>query len=395
VSVTALSPSSTDTATAPATWITVVGNNDTWWRYEVPAKALGVKQIKIPMRTSVAELEMPNVIGTFRWLETDEGAWYPDQEGRVSIWTRPDHLRSLHAVAMQCGGQVDRIVAEVDDNYLAPPKFNLMMRRVYDETSHHSVLSAYAAFDAIIVSTPYLRDVWWKRLREFKLGKRGKGGAKHDREMPEIHVCGNHLDPADWPDISGDEYDGPPRVGWMGSESHWRDIRLAYGALHMASEMGCTVCLIGFDPEWRPEELSPADRRKADEGKRSKGFEYWHIPWVDPREYGRPSYPLDIAICPLERNEFTLGKTDCKFLEMAMSGAAVVASDVVYGKTIVHGETGLIGSSPAELARHVKTLIADEDLRARLVKNAQEYVRSERVITHPKNLNAWRDAIAC
>ena len=123
----------TAVATAPASWYVVKGSNDTYWRVEVPAKAIGAQVFQIPIETGKEEISQPGLRDrTFRWVATEEGADYPDHEG-TAVFTRPDEARATHALAMKDQGH--RIVAEVDDNYFAPTKQNLSMRLRYDDRS--------------------------------------------------------------------------------------------------------------------------------------------------------------------------------------------------------------------------------------------------------------------
>lgn len=357
----------------PCTWFTVVGNNDCSWRVDTPAKALGAKVIKIRQETGAAELNAPNLDGNFRWYMTEDGdAVYPDLEGECAVWTRPDQTRAIHAIAM--ADQGIRMVAEVDDNYLAPAKFNPFMRQHYRAATYDEIKRAYAPFDHIIVTTDWLRDSYRKQLKDFGV-----------KPLPAFHVCGNHIDPADWPDP--EPYDGPVRIGWMGSDSHFRDVKLAYPAMKLAYDHGCHVVLIGYDPRWRPGQITGRNL------ERTAGFEYEYVGWTDPKDWKRSAFPIDIGLAPLERNVFTLGKSDIKVIDYAMSGAAVVASDTVYGKTIKHEQTGLIGSSQAEIAYQTMRLVRDPKMRHELAANLRQYILENRVITQPENLRPWKEAI--
>lgn len=314
----------------------------------------------------------------FRWVETETGAEYPDLEG-TAVFTRPCDYRTLHALAMR-DAYGTRIVAELDDNYVAKRKLNLASRdwedyRLVRET-HMNILLHY---DALIFSTAWLRDRYVKAYRQERRIR-----AKY---LPELHVAGNHIDPDDWPERNPMRDDGRLRVGWMGSPSHLWDLKLAYPALLAAHRLGHEVVIIGFDPHWRPVDDYISGVRPE------YPFEYTYIPWKDPLEYGRPKVglPLDIAIAPLTHDEFNLGRTDVKFLEYTISGAATVASSTVYSRTAKHGETALLGQSREELEQNVLRLIADDSLRERLATNAAEYVRGERLIQH--HVHEWREAV--
>ena len=362
----------------PATWIYVQGGNDCYWRVEMPAKHIGAKLIRIPEESGGFDLTDPNMDRDFRWQLTEDGAEYPDLEG-TAVFTRPCDYRTVHAIAMR-DNYGCRIVAELDDNYVAPGKFNLAIRDWDDpgliKGTHMAILLYY---DAIIFSTEWLRDRYVKEYRkELRLR------AKH---LPELHIAGNHIDPDDWPKRSPMRKDGKLRVGWMGSPSHIWDLKMAYPALLAAHRLGHEVVIIGFDPHWRPEDTYISGVRPQ------YPFEYTYIPWKNPLDYGRPEIglPLDIAIAPLTHDEFNLGRSDVKALEYGISGAAVVASQTVYNRTLVHGETALLGQSREEHEQNVLRLIADDTLRENLAGNLAQYIREERLIQH--HINDWRNAI--
>lgn len=356
----------------PATFYAVAGANDTYYRVRMPAKAVGANTCLIPVETGKQQLDRPGLRREFRWLETEDGALYPDHEG-AAIFTRPDQARAVHALEMRRQGV--RVIAEVDDNYFAPYNQNYFLRALWDEEARKRHRGAMQAFDAVIVTTPYLRDVYRKQLREV--------GAR-----PEFFVCDNQVDPDDWPERVTPRADGRLRVGWMGGDSHSKDVRLAFPALQWAARAGHEVVIIGYDPHWRPEQM--------DESRwKGEGFEYTHIPWKDPRVFDRKDarWPLDIAVAPLRRDQFGMGKSDVKVLEYGLVGAAVVASaGVVYDDAVRHGETGLLATSQSSFLYEVQRLCVDDSLRERVAANLQEYIRAERLIGQHRG--DWEAAIA-
>jgi glycosyltransferase involved in cell wall biosynthesis len=360
---------------APATFYVVRGSNDTYWRVGVPAKAVGANVCKIRVETGRDQLAEPGLVGRdFRWYLTEQGAEYPDHRG-AAVFTRPDQARATHALAMKSQGA--RIVAETDDNYFAPREQNLAMRLNYDERSPELYRNALACFDALVTTTTALRDQCWKALQ------------KRQRKAIEFHVVGNHLDPDDWPDPT--PRDGPLRVGWMGSDSHFRDIKLAYPALKWAADHGCEVVIIGYDPSWQPQcavqGISGLKRGDA------FGFPYTWIPWIDPAQFQRPkvAWPLDVALAPLELTTFNLGKSDVKLLEYAMSGAVTVASNLPVYQSIRHGDTGFLAGSREELLHWTRELCLNDQLREQVARNARDYVMQERLIS--QHAHEWREAI--
>ena len=88
----------------------------------------------------------------------------------------------------------------------------------------------------------------------------------------------------------------------------------------------------------------------------------------------------DIALLPLHENEFTIHKSDIKFVEAGAGRTAVIASPTVYDKTIEHGKTGLIAHTADRWADYLEKLIVDEGYRKGLANNAHAYVLRNRML---------------
>jgi hypothetical protein len=343
-----------------------------------PAKAIGAKVNGIPQETWAKAITEPNEDSAFPWSLTETGAEYPSHEGSAAVWPLLDLSRAVHMRAMQVQGI--RTVAEVDDNYLCDPRQNIFLRAnewTPERQVHH--MKAVASASAMIVTTPLLRDIYYKRLRK----QFGKG------LVPPIHICGNNIFMEDWPERV--ESDGPLRVGWMGSPSHVWDVDLAWPAMLHARNLGCETIVMGYNPADPKEMVITSDRsfHKINQWDKaiSRGIE-----WEQMDGTKRMQIPFDIGLCPLLHNHYTMGKSDIKALEYTISGAAVVASNTpVYSTNWIHGETALLSSSPQEMLDHVDLLIRKPSLRERLVEAAQQYVREERDIT--KHANEWQEAV--
>lgn len=398
-------------ATAPASWYAVVGGNDCYWRVDAPARAIGGKAFLIPEEAQIKRdargrfsgrepsgyysLTQPNNDSMFPWTflvdRNDPDYWeidFPAHEG-VAVWTRPDMVMSKLALAMRekLGW---RTLAETDDNYLCDPRMNLFLRAThFDAQGRREHLMSCASHDGMIFSTEWLRDRYHKVLRkELGLNK---------QTMPELHVCRNNVDEADWP-ARVEREDGPVRVGWMGSPSHIWDVDLAWPAMMHARNLGCQTWMVGYDPTnpWgsmdnkMPPDVSAMASRKIGQWKKV-GFGM--VPWVQPSRYKRFALPLDIGLAPLLNNDFTNGKSDVKAIEYAIAGAApILWNTQVYNRTWVHGETCLLVGGPQEALEAVELLVRDERLRARIVEAAQQYVREERGVTQMRE--EWTTAIA-
>ena len=362
-------PKTSSRSKAPGTFYTVKGSADIRWRVELPVRHTGSKLVVMNEKLANKVLIEPNEGGKFPWRETEEGSEYPNHEG-TAIWTRPDMTRAVHAASMGANGI--RTLAEVDDNYLSKPSQNFFMHyNDYDAVSRSLHMKVFASFDGIIFSTNWLRDEYVKAYRK---------DLKH--KARDVHVCRNHVDPEDWPKRTPllPEGDGRTRVGWMGSQQHGTDLRLAAPALRLAKDMGCEIVFIGLDPAtWDPQ-------------WRQFLGDYTHVPWRGTR-YHKHFINLDVGLIPLVTNKHTLGKSDVKFLEYSMSGVATVAqSNPVYNNTVIHGETGLLAASPDNMAYATVDLIKNVRYRRELAASAKQWVLEHRTMQR-QGVPEWQAAL--
>lgn len=381
----------------PATWYAVHGpNGDLTWRVTGPADLIGAKLRLIPEDEGM-DIAYPNEGPHFPWqlkATEEEGAtttlsskdeWktytterrrlqsletvYPEHEGSA-VFTRPMSWLATHGLELRRQGV--RVLAEVDDNYMSPSRLNVMfdIAEATDRDRDDHARSI-CSMDGIIVSTDYLRDQYRTQLKAYFPGEK----------IPEIHVCRNHVDERHIPEVP--EYDGPLRVGYMGSDSHIWDVDLIYPALAKAKEKGCRIVMVGINPA----SVNPKYRRKNWDWE---ALDYEHIPWM--LDYRGTALPLDVGLAPLLANTHTLCKSDIKALEYALSGAACVAqNNEVYTRTLTHGEHVLLAGSPREFVIQTEALLDDRGLRERLASNTLEYVREERMLADHKD--EWLEAI--
>ncbi|WP_128291923.1 glycosyltransferase family protein [Afifella aestuarii] len=108
------------------------------------------------------------------------------------------------------------------------------------------------------------------------------------------------------------------------------------------------------------------------------------------REYKSLLSKADIAWLPLEDNLFNRCKSDLKFIECGAYSVAVVASPVIYGDVVRHGETGLLYKSAKQLREHLRALIDDRERRGKIARAAYDEVASRRLRTyHASGEAAW------
>ncbi len=173
-----------------------------------------------------------------------------------------------------------------------------------------------------------------------------------------VLVFKNCIDPKDW-SLNKKKKNKKIRIGWVFSITHVGDIKSVDKALTEIMEeykdkvefvlMGGAKGLFDFDYKF------------------TDGVHY--VDYIKKLE----ELNLDIAICPLDDNEFNQSKSNIKWMECSMAGAAVVASKVYpYEHTIKNGKTGFVCGSKNQWKNALRKLIESKELRDEIVKNARK-----------------------
>ena len=113
-------------------------------------------------------------------------------------------------------------------------------------------------------------------------------------------------------------------------------------------------------------------------------------------EYEKILRNTDISLLPLRDVIFNRSKSDLKFIECAGNGAVVLASPVVYGKSVVDGETGFIYHDLKEFAEKLRLLLTDGDKRRDVAQNAYDYVKNNRLLSqhYEERLDWYKELLA-
>ncbi len=105
-------------------------------------------------------------------------------------------------------------------------------------------------------------------------------------------------------------------------------------------------------------------------------------PMCDYATYLKMLGHADIAFMPLADSSFNRAKSDLKFIEAAACRVAALASRVVYGATIVEGETGLLFNDAAGLRSALLRYLAYPDAARRIADAARDYVAKQRMAAY-------------
>lgn len=172
-------------------------------------------------------------------------------------------------------------------------------------------------------------------------------------------------------------------IGWQGSAHHGGDL-LNTGFVEGLKQV------LKDNPEVRfhtntsfpvEEAKIPKDRIKV--FKSYKGTDAWQ------KLFGRLRF--DINCCPLEEHPFNDGKSNIKWQEGSLMGAASVCSQAYpYRRTVRHGEDGLlVPNTPENWQFSLEALVRDESLRKTMAAKAKQRVREE--FSLEKNWTIYKD----
>ncbi|HEX8354228.1 MAG TPA: glycosyltransferase family 4 protein [Pyrinomonadaceae bacterium] len=266
-----------------------------------------------------------------------------------------------------------RILYSIDDNLLdlKPAGFNR-----WPFTTEELMAVRYFAreADGIMVATEHLKE----RLA---------------RLNPNIYVVPNALDERLW---LGDPPAEPPAgrggrkvIGYMGTQTHDADLMMILQPLRAALRRHAgevELQLVG----------GVADRAviEAFAGLPVSVLDVGgHVEYPDFARWMGRSVKWDLAIAPLEVDEFTRCKSDIKFLDYSILGIpGVYSRGPVYGGTVRHLETGFLAdNNTRSWAEAFELMLTDDALRRRLAKAAHEYTLSERTLQH--RAADWREVV--
>ena len=253
------------------------------------------------------------------------------------------------------------VIYEVDDMLFNIPKWNYAS--LYYNNNEDIVKKIMEKCDAMIVSTAKLKEVYSSYCKK-------------------IAVIPNHLPQFIWGDIypSHEYYKEGSKIKilWAGSQNHFV-LREILGDDVKGGDFG--EKLLDFIRktvdvyEWHlmgalPEELNGIKNKIK-----------WH-PWKNIFEYPRVLKDIepDIAIAPLQNNEFNNCKSNIKSLEYTACGAVGVYSDVTPYKFM-----SLRAKDDEEMISHIEQLANDRYYRARIYK--KDYQRVQNQLWWEKNDN--------
>lgn len=226
-----------------------------------------------------------------------------------------------------------KLFLDVDDNVFAIPEGN-WVKDTWGESAQAILAHVAQSADGVLCSTQPLADVF-RVLNE------------------NVYVIPNRIKPSQWkPKRKGKQI----KIGWTYSPTHAPDKDVIGNALRVIKNKYPNVVI----------ETTGANLEGT---VNVKGTPFLMYPkWLCERRW-------DIAIAPLEENDFNQCKSNIKWLESTLAGSVFVGSDVYpYSTSIEHGVTGFLATSEQDWVDILSTLIEDKKLRDTVQKNAKKVV---------------------
>lgn len=171
------------------------------------------------------------------------------------------------------------------------------------------------------------------------------------------------------------------RVGWAGGIHHEEDVKEFAGVPSLVNQKvgkeNVRWDFYGKPPKGKPEDDWQQDVWKNYERIIMSGLKgaknYTINSALNPDQYGMMFAYMDMAIAPLQMNEFNDSKSDIKVAEAGRYSIPLISSNVgCYYETIQDGKTGFLIPADAPQTEWVRVLtrvIKDKDLRVEMGKN--------------------------
>ena len=171
------------------------------------------------------------------------------------------------------------------------------------------------------------------------------------------------------------------RFGWAGGIHHEQDVRYFSGVPHLVNQRvgreNCRWDFYGHPPPQTPKDDWQVDVWRKYRGIILSGFKgarNWNIHYALPADrYGVFYSDMDVALAPLEINEFNDSKSEIKVAECGRYKVPLVATDCgAYDEWIIDGETGFLidpEKGKSEWVRVLSKCVKDPGLVKRMGEN--------------------------
>ena len=268
-------------------------------------------------------------------IALDSGAGLP----RVLIWQRP--------IFKRMDEDISNLKKLLEAGYLIVIDWD-------DDPDHwpdaDQIEATFRSVHAIQVSTPELAE----KVRHLN---------------PEVKVFSNAL--PSLPPLSAD----PPRD---------QGLRLFFGALNREKDWAPLIDDLNAALRQAPDfwSCSVVHDRAFFEALELPSHRKSFVPTCAYDQYQQEMAQCDVAFLPLRDTPFNWMKSNLKAIEAGGHGLAVLASNVLYGRTLVNGQTAALFSDAAELRQHLNLWVENPDAARQLGRRARQWVAENHLAAH-------------
>lgn len=310
----------------------------------------GYYRVLHPYQALANELRLEGGLKLHDFHFTDVARVEPDIIVLQGAWRHPGILDQIRRYREITGAKV---VLEFDD-YIPNIPTRSVYRKLIPQGAIKEMRRAIEQADWLVVSTPVLAQEY---------------AQYHD----DIRVASNGLNPEWWRGLSSERRTGRKmRVGWAGGVSHTGDL----------AEIRSVVKDLEDEVEW------------VFMGMKPEGVRCEYHPGVPIKDYPAKlaNLNLDLAVVPLELNQFNRCKSNLRLLELGVCGVPVICTDIEPYQ----------GGLPVTRVRNrhqawveaIRDHLADSEALARAGDTLKEAVLRDWML-EGKFLNQWEQAWGC
>lgn len=316
-------------------------------RYNACAYIRVLDPLKLVAKKGLIELSSPSRLGE----ATDADIVYIQRFGNAKV-----SITQLQSYVEYCKKNKKKIIYEMDDNLLDVPAISL------EEKCKVRFLIRSA--DVVVVSTEPLKE----RILAIN---------------SNVCVIPNMLSQGRIDNKFVSKSSERIKIGYMGTFTHQADFQMVLLPLMKVLtkyKNSVELELVGSVSDLGLIGTLPNVRTISIEG-RDHYPEFW--------KWTKKEINWDIGIAPLKLNEFTVCKSDIKFLDYAgMNCCGVFSDHPAYSKTIEHGKNGMLaGNSADSWTENLERLILDKRLRESLTQAARHELYQRRLLE--SNFDRW------
>lgn len=260
--------------------------------------------------------------------------------GDIWVMKYVDDFDTLNVIYSARNAVGAKVVVDIDDNIWQMTPDNAS----FGTWKNHAnrclmVAESCRTADYVTVSTEFLKE----RMKDLS---------------EKVFVLPNLIDPDNWTFKRKDH--NKIRIGWVYSPTHVPDIPVINDALTKVYEKyGDTIEIVVFGTT----------------------IDFFDVPTTKIKGVAYADYPkmfteagIDISLAPLLDSDFNRAKSNIKWMESTMAGAAFVGSDLEPYQMVNSGETGFLCSTEKEWVKAISTLIEHKEMRHSFVERAKSKI---------------------